>query len=259
MRITLRYTAVAALLALGFGSDRALAQSAGAPEKSASRCGTTTAPGVASLITGTARGFTQLPSRTTFGVLAFGIAGSAAARAADTGVEGRLSNSRQLHETFEAGAFIGSTPFQLTSALTTYAVARATSSPCAALLGADLVRAQLMAETMTIAIKQAFRRDRPEGSGYSFPSGHTTVSFASATVLQQHFGWKVGAPAYAAAAYVAASRVQMRRHYLSDVAFGAALGIISGRTIAFGHSQRFVLEPTFTAGGAGAAITWSGR
>ena len=75
--------------------------------------------------------------------------------------------------------------------------------------------------------KQATRRSRPEGTGYSFPSGHTTVTFASATVLQRHFGWKVGLPAYAVASYVAASRVEMKRHYLSDVAFGAALGIVA--------------------------------
>jgi membrane-associated phospholipid phosphatase len=60
-----------------------------------------------------------------------------------------------------------------------------------------LIHAQLMAEGLTFMIKQATRRSRPEGSGYSFPSGHATVTFASATVLQRHFGWKVGLPAYA--------------------------------------------------------------
>ena len=55
-------------------------------------------------------------------------------------------------------------------------------------------------------IKMAVRRGRPDGTRFSFPSGHSAVTFASATVLQQHFGWKVGVPAYAVAAYVAASR-----------------------------------------------------
>ena len=57
-----------------------------------------------------------------------------------------------------------------------------------------------MAEVLTLAVKAAVRRTRPEGAGFSFPSGHATITFASATVLQQHFGWKVGVPAYAVAA-----------------------------------------------------------
>jgi membrane-associated phospholipid phosphatase len=76
-------------------------------------------------------------------------------------------------------------------------------------------------------------------------------------VLQQHFGWRVGVAAYAAASYVAASRLQMRRHYLSDVAFGAALGILAGRTV--GRSHRFVLTPIVTPGGTGAGVTWIGK
>ena len=115
-----------------------------------------------------------------------------------------------------------------------------------------------MGEGLTIAIKQATRRARPEGSGYSFPSGHTTVSFASATVLQRHFGWKVGIPAYAVATYVAASRVEMKRHYLSDVAFGAALGIVAGRTVKVGR-QQWMITPIGTENGAGAGFTWVGR
>ena len=56
------------------------------------------------------------------------------------------------------------------------------------------------------------------------------VSFASAAVLQEHFGWKVGLAAYAGAAYVATSRLSERQHYLSDVVFGAAVGIAAGST-----------------------------
>ena len=126
-------------------------------------------------------------------------------------------------------------------------------------LGGDLIRAQLLSELMTTAVKQTVRRTRPEGSGFSFPSGHTTVSFASATVLQRHFGWRIGIPAYAVASYVAASRLEMRRHYLSDVAFGAALGILAGRNVTVGPGHRFMLTPMMTPGGAGAGVTWIGK
>jgi len=123
--------------------------------------------------------------------------------------------------------------------------------------------AKLAGQILAAGIKQATRRSRPEGSGYSFPSGHTTVTFASATVLQRHFGWKVGIPAYGVAAYVAASRVEMNRHYLSDVAFGAALGIIAGRTVTIGRGRQLMLTPLAppdnAGAGAGLGFTWVGR
>src|SRR5262249_13964479 len=136
-----------------------------------------------------------------------------------------------VQEPFEAGAVLGGTPFQLGAAFATYGFGRAFHSSRIARAGADLVQAQLIAEALTMGIKQASRRARPDGSGYSFPSGHTTVSFASATVLQRHFGWKIGIPAYIIATYAGTARIKSRRHCLSDVAFGAALGTVAGRTV----------------------------
>ena len=45
------------------------------------------------------------------------------------------------------------------------------------------------------------------------------------------------APAYAVAAYVGASRVQAGKHFTSDVVFGAALGIVAGRTVTLGNAN----------------------
>ena len=43
----------------------------------------------------------------------------------------------------------------------------------------------------------------------------------------------------------------MRRHYLSDVTFGAALGVVAGRTITIGHAgPRLELAPQATPHGA---------
>jgi membrane-associated phospholipid phosphatase len=145
------------------------------------------------------------------------------------------------------------------AAFASYAIGRALHKSCAARVGAVLFRAQLVAQALTLSIKGMSRRSRPEGGGYSFPSGHTAVSFASATVLQQEFGWRVGVPAYAVASYVAASRVQMKRHYLSDVTFGAALGIVAGRTVSIGHGRRLLVTPIATPSGAAAGFTLLGR
>jgi membrane-associated phospholipid phosphatase len=105
-------------------------------------------------------------------------------------------------------------------------------------------------------VKVAVQRTRPDGTSYSFPSGHAASSFASATVLQQHFGWKAGIPAYAVASYVAASRIQDNRHYLSDVVFGATIGLVAGRTVTIGRGDaKFAVTPLAAPGGAGVGLT----
>ncbi|MBQ6824793.1 MAG: phosphatase PAP2 family protein [Clostridia bacterium] len=64
----------------------------------------------------------------------------------------------------------------------------------------------------------------PEPAGFSFPSGHTTSSFAAAVSLFfYHKKW--GAAALAMAGLVGFSRMYFTVHYLTDVLFGIALGI----------------------------------
>lgn len=199
----------------------------------------------------------RLPSKSTLTWLAIGAVAAGVSRPADSRVGRSLSTSSQLHEVTESGAYIGSTPIQLGLGAATYFIGRSRHSSRLTTVGAQLFRAELLSEGLTIGIKQAVRRNRPQGSGFAFPSGHTTVSFASATVLQQNYGWRIGAPAYALASFVALSRVQMKRHYLSDVAFGAALGIAAGRTVAFGPSKRIVMTPTVVDGGGGVQFVWT--
>jgi membrane-associated phospholipid phosphatase len=50
-------------------------------------------------------------------------------------------------------------------------------------------------------------------------------------VLEDHYGWKVGVPAFAAAAYTAMSRLTDNKHWASDVVFGAFIGVASARTV----------------------------
>jgi hypothetical protein len=206
------------------------------------------------LVTGTVGNLRRLPSAGSAGILALGGAAALGTHALDARVNRTFSNPNRLHGAFEPGAVIGGTPFELGAAFAAHAIGRALEKPCAATVGADLFQAQLMAEVLTIGLKEATRRARPAGSGFSFPSGHTTMAFASATVLQRHFGWKGGIPAYAVASYVGASRVQMKRHYLSDVAFGAALGIVAGRTVGIGHGRQLMLTPMPLPRGGGASF-----
>jgi membrane-associated phospholipid phosphatase len=236
----------------------ALAQSDAKPKRG---CETHAAPSFPQIFTGTLKDFKGLPTHANMQLLSFGAVAALGAFPADQHVSRTFSATEHLNDTFEAGRIIGGTPAHLAASFTAYGLGRSLNNPCLASLGADLVKAQLMAQILSGGMKFAVSRTRPDGTAYSFPSGHTTMSFATATVLQSHFGWKVGVPAYAVASYVAASRVQAKRHYLSDVLFGAALGIVSGRTVTLGTRHRFAITPVAPMDGAGAGVglTWVGK
>ncbi len=76
------------------------------------------------------------------------------------------------------------------------------------------------------------------------------TTFAAATVLQQHLGYRAAIPTYTVASYVAISRLHDNRHYASDVAFGAALGIVVGRSVTF-HGRNFYASPMWLPDGGG--------
>lgn len=102
----------------------------------------------------------------------------------------------------------------------------------------DASQAILITTAYTFGLKFATRRERPDGSNRrSFPSGHASVAFSWATVFQQHYGPKVGVPAFAVASLIATSRLAHRSHYLSDIVAGAALGHVVGRTVFRGNSR----------------------
>ena len=114
---------------------------------------------------------------------------------------------------------------------------------------------------MTQAIKHSVRRTRPDASSRtSFPSGHASGTFASATVLHAHLGWKAGIPAYAVATYVAASRLSENKHFLSDVVFGAAIGLTAARSVTYTRGgARLELGPLAAPAGGGIRLSVSPR
>ncbi len=82
---------------------------------------------------------------------------------------------------------------------------------------------------VTTALKETISSRRPDGSDKdSFPSGHASMSFASAATLNNRYGWKIGLPAHAVAVFVGVSRVKAKRHRWGDVLAGAAIGEASG-------------------------------
>jgi len=133
---------------------------------------------------------------------------------------------------FQAGNVIGSFAFQASAGLATYSIGKIIRNQEAADVGRDIVRAQILSQVMVQASKFTVRRERPDGSNtQSFPSGHASSAFATAAVLQRHYGWKIGVPGYALGSYVALARMSWNRHHASDVVMGAGFGIASARTV----------------------------
>lgn len=97
----------------------------------------------------------------------------------------------------------------------------------------------------TLILKYAVKEERPDRSNFhSFPSGHTSTTFATATFLQRRYGWKFGVPAYIVATYVGWGRVYAKKHHWWDVLAGAAIGagsaLIYTRPFAEKHELTFV-------------------
>jgi membrane-associated phospholipid phosphatase len=133
---------------------------------------------------------------------------------------------------FEAGNIMGSFVFQVGAGLATFGVGKASDNGKLAMVGRDIVRAQIISQSFTQVVKFTVQRQRPDFSNsQSFPSGHSSSAFATAGVLHRHYGWKAGVPAYAFSSYVALARMSWNRHHASDVVMGAGLGIASARTV----------------------------
>jgi membrane-associated phospholipid phosphatase len=192
--------------------------------------------------------------------LAGGGAGALLVHPADDNINAHLVGSGN-DPWFKPGKIVGATPTVLGTAAAAYLIGRTTDRPRLEHLGLDEIEATLLAEGIVEGAKVAIRRDRPlradgtRQSGFSFPSGHSTLTFAAATVLQQHLGYKAGVPTYLIASYVAASRLHDNRHFASDVVFGAATGIVIGRSVTW-HGRNFYAGPMLLPdGGVGIQFT----
>ncbi len=136
----------------------------------------------------------------------------------------------------------------------------------------DSISATLIASgIITGTIKYVAGRSRPRdnvGIGYfkpfsnfnaSFPSGHTTESFALASVIANHYEetW-VTCAAYTVAGLVGVARTYHDAHFASDVLAGAMIGTLTGKAVVRYNEQRragkIALFPEFSPGVVGVRV-----
>lgn len=165
-----------------------------------------------------------------------------------------LQESRALHDAANAIQVVGD-PGALLLSASLYVAGRISRHP--GLAGASLRSTEAIVTSGAIAqlLKLGSGRARPvvtqDANAYvfhpahgshanfnSFPSGHTTASFAAATVFATEIRYahpkaaKFTTPVlYGLAAAVGGARMYNNRHWLTDVVGGAVIGHFAGRKI----------------------------
>ncbi len=108
---------------------------------------------------------------------------------------------------------------------------------------------------VTTGLKLVIEEERPDGSNdESFPSGHTSASFAAAATLHKRYGWKVGVPAHIVASFVGVARVKADKHFAHDVIAGAAIGEVSGWLLTSRKNDKVQWLPWGDAHGGGVTV-----
>lgn len=113
------------------------------------------------------------------------------------------------------------------------------------------LKSGLLTMSVTYTAKSIINEERPYVGEQSYPSGHTALAFASATFLHKEYGHKspwISVLGYATATQVGAYRILNKRHWISDVIGGAAVGIFCTNLVYSTHKFRwkkwFGLKPS---------------
>jgi 4-amino-4-deoxy-L-arabinose transferase-like glycosyltransferase/membrane-associated phospholipid phosphatase len=170
------------------------------------------------------------------------------------GWAGRLPQTETLRWSSTAFSLLGNGGVLISISALLYIAGRALGDDGLRGAGRDAFSSVLVGSVMVHLLKAAFERPRiSHAAGYviagldaprlfdttgrfiSFPSGHTTVSFALAWAISRRYP-RLSVPLYAVAALIGASRVYLGSHYPSDIAGGVLTGLAAGWLVTTGFS-----------------------
>jgi membrane-associated phospholipid phosphatase len=207
--------------------------------------------------------------------------------------EPEAQNSKSASSAARTFNWIGS-PGVLIAGVATYGVGRLGHFERVADLGLHTTEAIVVSAGVTYLIKGLAGRQRPSragiddpddfkfgggfgsGGGTSFPSGHATAAFATATVvtLETHRWWPkstwyVAPVMFGGATLVGVARLYTNAHWASDVVMGAGIGTLTAlKVVRYNHvtspnnrvnrwllSAAPTVSPNFNDGGV--TLGWS--
>lgn len=125
-----------------------------------------------------------------------------------------------------------------------------------------MFKASLYTLMVTASLKTVIHEKRP---GYpedrsSFPSGHSSMSFAFASVVAARHGWAYGSLAYGVATYISVSRINDDWHYLHDVLIGMGIGASYGWGLHYAFKEglpfQLAMIPLHRGGMANVTVNW---
>jgi membrane-associated phospholipid phosphatase len=146
-----------------------------------------------------------------------------------------LNRNTNLDQTFK-GITNSAVPISIATPLLVYSIGLIKCDSTLKRKGMYITETFFVAAFATTALKYGINRERPfitypdieketSGGSPSFPSGHTSTAFATATALSIAFPkWYVIAPSFLWAGSVGYSRMDLGVHYPSDVLAGAIVG-----------------------------------
>lgn len=182
------------------------------------------------------QGTRDLATPTSAVLLGAGAAATAAAFQADKSVRSYFKRNEPMGEAAKVGNIAGNgLPTTLVS-LGLFGAGHWLEKQWAFDMGASQLEGLLADFVITHSLKITVRRERPDGSSRtSFPSGHSSRSFSMAGNLWSLHGPWAGLAGVAFGSFVAASRMAVDKHYLSDTLAGATIGFITGYAYAIHH------------------------
>lgn len=163
------------------------------------------------------------------------------------------SDSRYVDNFFEVTNQFGDKGYALIMTGSLYAGGLITGSDDARITARMMFESLIISAYATLTLKMLFGRARPNmefgrnkfewfeytNNYNSFPSGHTTVAFALASVAARKIDtWWAYSLCFSSAAMTGIARIYKDQHWLSDVILGAAIGTVSGFMIVDSEENR---------------------
>ena len=121
----------------------------------------------------------------------------------------------------------------------------------------ELTYSLVTALSVTYTLKYSVAKERPNAEDtLSFPSGHSSFTFAASTYIWRRYGFHYAFLPYLASCYTAYSRVYAKKHDSVDVIAGSFIGIVAALYFTTSY-KKVTLQPLTKSGYEGVVVNYT--